>query len=94
MNVVFWYLTDLEKVEIQLGDKFCYGVLAGRSATSLAFVKEIVLATTAGYTDAVVGHAMVTNNELKAYEKVVRDWNVKTHCGHKQIHHYGKWAIV
>lgn len=68
-------------------------MLVGRSVKSLSIVSELVLATTAGYTDAVVGHDLVHDDEKKAYDKVVKDWNIAGHCGHKVRHGWGKMAI-
>ena len=55
---------------------------------------EVVLATSAGFTDNVEGHQFELVDREKAYNKVVSDWNMQgRHNGFQKQHGNGKWAI-
>lgn len=56
--------------------------------------EEIIVATTAGFTDKVEG-ALITNDEREAFNKVLNDWNISDseHTGYKVDHGHGLWSI-
>ena len=55
--------------------------------------QEVVLATSAGFTEQVAGHSLELNDLEKAYNKVRKDWNITSHTGYKVDHGYGHWSI-
>ena len=57
-------------------------------------LKEVILATSAGFTDEVEGFALEQDDVKKGYDKVVRDWNMQDkHNGFNVSHGSGLWAI-
>ena len=55
---------------------------------------EVVLATSAGFTDQVEGYQFELEDSEKAYNKVVSDWNMQgTHNGFRTAQGYGTWAV-
>ena len=94
MNAIFAYLSEIEKICIQLGDRFCYDVLAGRSAPSISAWNELILATSAGFTEEVKGHKLEKQDALNAFEKAIRDWNISFNVtGYQVKNGFGKWSI-
>ena len=67
---------------------------SNQSAGSARMSSELVLATTAGYTDKVQGHKFETEDMEAAYNKVVADWNMGSrHNGFNVQHGHGTWGI-
>ena len=50
---------------------------SNQSAGSARMSSELVLATTAGYTDKVQGHKFELEDMQTAYDKVIKDWNLQ-----------------
>ena len=56
--------------------------------------KEMVLGTTAGFTDQVQGCKFELDDMQAAYDKVVNDWNMQgKHNGFNVQHGHGTWGI-
>ena len=65
------------------------------TTVSQSISREIIVATTAGFTDKVEGHALITNDERGAFNKALNDWNIMDHehTGYKVDHGHGLWSI-
>ena len=64
-----------------------------KSAGSARMTKEMVLGTTAGFTDQVQGCKFEQDDMEAAYNKVVKDWNMDKHNGFNVQHGHGTWGI-
>ena len=51
-------------------------------ATSNDDTNEVVLATSAGFTEQVDGCSLELDDLEKAYNKVMKDWNITSHTGY------------